>query len=197
MIYSSGYLYVVDHTDLYPPASPLRMVRRNSRPPTAAAGAQGIAADASGNLYVGQNGAISIVNISTQATQSFVGNGSSTSVPNDGNGTAARLSAAPYPLFDPVSGNIFFADSGSDLIREASTSFPLTVTTLAGQYASTGGPVASATASQARFNPVGPMVNDGTYLYAFDQLDIRKIDPTSGAVTSTSFSEPVARRLYQ
>jgi sugar lactone lactonase YvrE len=141
---------------------------------------EGIAVDASGNVYISDTSNSEIRKISSGAVVStFAGQAGSPGAAN-GTGTAASFNM-PVGLGVDGSGNVYVADAGNDDIREISTGG--VVITLAGT-GSTGS--TNATGTSASFdNPTGVAVDASGNVYVADQNNqlIRKI--TSGGVVST------------
>lgn len=125
---------------------------------------QGVAVDASGNVYVAdtQNSTIRLIdtsgNVSTLA--GLAGNTGST----NGTGSAASFKY-PQGITVDVAGNIYVADTGNDLIRMVTPAG--IVTTLAGTTGVTG--TANGTGTNAQFKlPASIAVDALTNLYVAD-----------------------------
>ena len=142
---------------------------------------QGIAVDASGNLYVADSTNSAIRKIDTSGNVTTLA-GAGTSGFLNGQGTAARFSN-PQGVAVDASGNVYVADSTNGAIRKVDTS--ANVTTLAGgggRGSSDGQGVA------AKFwNPQSVVVGLSGSIYVADTSNntIRKID-SSGNVTTTA-----------
>ena len=141
---------------------------------------EGVAVDASGNVYVADTSNSEIRKITAGAiVATFAGTAGS---PGAGNGTGTGASFDnPVGIAVDGSGNVYVADSGNDDIREISTAG--VVITLAGT-GSTG--FTNATGTSASFdNPTGVAVDASGNVYVADQTNdsIRKIAP--GGVVST------------
>src|SRR5208283_3797031 len=80
---------------------------------------EGVAVDASGNLYIGDvdNQRIRAVNLSTGIITTIAGNGTSGFSGDGGLATAAEL-AGPFGVAVDASGNVFIADAPNDRVRE-------------------------------------------------------------------------------
>jgi sugar lactone lactonase YvrE len=139
----------------------------------------GIAADASGNLYVGDqfNEKVRLVTPAGVVT-TLAGNGNWGSV--DGTGTSATF-YYPTGVTVDASGNIFVTDLGGNTIREVSPVGVVTTVAGTGGTGSLNGPAASATFSE----PSGIAVDGSGNLYITDASNnkIRKI--SSGGTVST------------
>ena len=147
-------------------------------------GPMGVAADASGNLFIADrfNGRIRkvtpqgiISTVAGNATQGLGGVG--------GAGTSAQLSV-PVGVAVDASGNLFIADSGSSLIRKVTPQG--TISTVAGNggsgfFSGDGGPATSAQLS----GPVGVAVDASGNLFIVDGRAPRVLKVTSqGTITS-------------
>jgi sugar lactone lactonase YvrE len=142
---------------------------------------QGLAIDASGNLYVAEAGSHRIRKVSPfgQVTHYVGGIGVSGSV--DGSPISARFNG-PTDVAVDAAGNIYVTDSGNHAIRKISTNG--TVTTLAGSMGQAGN--TNATGSAARFRtPQGIAVDGNGTVYVADTGNqvIRKV--TSGGIVTT------------
>ena len=141
----------------------------------------GIAVDASGNVYVTErvNGTvrkITVDGIVTTVAGSPMQPGSA-----DGTGTAARF-AAPSGIAVDAVGNLYVADTGNHTIRKITAAG--VVSTLAGLAGSSG--TTNGTGSAARFSsPRGIAVDGSGNVYVAEPMSetIRRITP-SGTVTT-------------
>ena len=141
---------------------------------------EGVAVDASGNVYVADTSNDIIRKISAGANVStFAG---ITGAPGHANGIGTSASFdSPVGIAVDSSGNVYVADSANDDIREISTTG--VVITLAGT-GSTG--FSNGTGIAASFdNPTGVAVDASGNVYVADQTNdsIRKI--SSGAIVTT------------
>jgi len=143
----------------------------------------GVAVDASGNVYVGENGTNLIREVSPQGVVStFAGSGAAGFI--NATGTAATFTN-PQGLAVDAIGNIYVADYGNNLIREISPAG--VVSTLAGN-GNQG--AADSTGMAASFNkPTAVAVDAAFNVYVADYGNnlIRKISP-AGAVTTLAGS---------
>jgi sugar lactone lactonase YvrE len=147
-------------------------------------GPEGVAVDASGNVYVADTGNSVIRKISAGAiVTSLAGTANVTGFTN-GSGASA-LFHTPIGIAVDGSGNVYVADSGNDDIREINPSG--VVITFAGT-GSTG--FTNGTGTAASFdNPTGVAVDASGNVYVADQTNdaIRKISP-AGVVSTLAGS---------
>ncbi len=130
-----------------------------------------IAADALGNLYVGDAGNNAIRKISTAGAVSTLA-GSGLALFNNGIGTAASFSN-PWGVAVDSSQTVFVSDAFNSVIRKISSSGQ--VTTFAGNRVAGH---LDGLATSANFNlPSGIAVNSAGVVYVVEQSYIRKIVP--------------------
>ncbi|GAB6392971.1 MAG: NHL repeat-containing protein [Treponematales bacterium] len=132
---------------------------------------QGIAVDASGNIYVADTGNNRIRKITSSGVVSTIA-GSRTAGYGDGTGTAAWFSA-PQGIALDASGNIYVADTGNNRIRKITPE--RVVTSLAG---TTSAGYAEGTGTAVRFSaPQGIVIDNAGAIYVSDTNNnrIRKI----------------------
>jgi len=139
-----------------------------------------IAADVAGNVYVADGENIGVIRKITPDGLVSILAGSSMNGSANGTGTLASFSYI-YGLAVDLSGNIYVADAGNNMIRKVTPAG--VVTTLAGN-----GTVGSqnGTGTAASFNfPCGVAVDEVGYIYVSDSGNglIRKISP-AGLVTT-------------
>jgi serine/threonine-protein kinase len=187
----SGTLYVADYgNDVIRKISPAGVV--STLAGTGAIGAdngvgtaatfnlpEGVAVDASGNVYVADNGNNMIRKITPAGVVSTFA-GSSTAGSANGTGTSASFNS-PFGVAVDAAGNVYVADSGNNLIRKITPSG--VVSTLAGSGARGAN---NASGSAASFNtPSGVAVDASGNVYVADENNnqIRKI--TAAGVVST------------
>ena len=174
---ASGILYVLDYGGIrkVTPAGAVTTFVNNSSS-IGLNSSYGIAADASGNLYVANTNYHRINKVTPTGTvTTFAGSG--TAGNTDGTGTAARFTF-PYGIVTDKSGNLYVADTGNGLIRKVTSTGA--VSTFAG---STAG-YADGTGTAAKFNaPKGIAIDASNNLYVTDNNRIRKITST-GVVTT-------------
>ena len=143
-------------------------------------GPNGIAVDASGNVYVADTYNSTIRKITSGGVVTTLAGTAGVLGSTDGTGSGASF-VFPTGVAVDVSGNVYVADSSNETIRKITSAG--VVTTLAG--AQTGGS-ADGTGSVARFNfPTGVAVDSSGNVYVADQNNriIRKI--TSAGVVTT------------
>ena len=149
---------------------------------------QGMATDASGNVYVADQGNHAIRRIASNravstVAGSFTGSGAAGfSGSADGAAKTTARFNKPADVAVDASGNIYVADSGNHAIRKISTNG--TVTTLAGAMGAAGN--TNATGSSARFrSPQGIAVDGNGTVYVADTGNqvIRRIT-ANGAVST-------------
>lgn len=150
-------------------------------------GTAGVAPDASGNIYVADNGNDTIRMISAAGVVSTVAGSAGVQGVVDGTGTAARFYDPQNLAYDPTSGNVFVADGQGNVIRKVTPAG--VVTTFAGTPVS-GGPATAGssdgTGGAAQFSdPTGIGVDNQGNIYVSDTGNdtIRKITP-AGVVTT-------------
>lgn len=144
---------------------------------------ESVAVDASGNIYVADNGNNEIRKITPAGLVSTIA-GNGTAGKDNGKGSTATFNS-PFGLAVDASGNIYVADSGNNLIRKITPDG--TVSTFAGS-GSKG--AHDADGIQATFNtPAGLAIDASGNLYVSDENNniIRKITP-SGTVTKVAAS---------
>jgi sugar lactone lactonase YvrE len=148
-------------------------------------GPAGLALDASGNLYIGEDYVGRVRKVTPGGTIStYAGSGLSGPVGDGGPATAARLSEALGIVVDSA-GNLYIAEGHGDRIRKVTTGG--IISTIAGLgsagFSGDGGP---ATAANLNY-PAGLALDAAGNLYFSDQYNyrIRKID-LSGTITTVA-----------
>jgi sugar lactone lactonase YvrE len=155
----------------------------------------GIAVDASGNVYVADEGSDEIREITPGGVVSTIAGKAQTPGFANGTGTNAQFNH-PEGVAVDASGNVYVADTQNSLIREITPTVSggvttWTVSTLAGQTGTIG--FADGTGTAAQFNlPIGVCVDADTpvNVYVADTVNctIRRI--ASGGVVTTLAGEP-------
>lgn len=148
-------------------------------------GPAGVAADASGNVYVADTGNSTIRKIAAGGAVTTFAGAAGVAGSSDGAGAAARFNAPEGIAVDSV-GNVYVADSNNNTIRKITSGG--TVTTLAGVAGQSGS--LDGAAGSARFNgPYALAVDSSGTVYVSDLFNatIRKID-ISGTVSTLAGS---------
>jgi sugar lactone lactonase YvrE len=142
---------------------------------------QGLAADATGNVYVADRDNQSIRKITPDGTVSTAAGSAASASANDGKGPKARF-YRPSGIAVGSSGALFVSDTGNFTIRKISPAG--VVSTIAGREGEGG--YANGPAASARFNfPQGIAIDTAGNVYVADNAShaIRKIS-TGGIVTT-------------
>jgi sugar lactone lactonase YvrE len=143
----------------------------------------GIAADASGNIYVADSGNETIRKITPAGVVTTLAGTAGTLGSADGTGTAASFTN-PEGVAVNASGNVYVADSGDNKIRMVTSAGVVTTLAGGGDYTTSGS--ADGTGTVASFNyPEGIAVDTSGNLYVADTVNntIRKV--TSEGVVTT------------
>ncbi len=149
----------------------------------------GIAVDASGNLYVADSINYTIRKITPTGVVSTLAGSARVLGTTDGTGSAARFNT-PYGVVVDASGNAFVTDAANHTVRKVTSSG--VVTTLAGSAGGSG--TSDGTGSAARFfGPTGLAIDASGNLYVADSNNniVRKLT-SSGVVTTLAGSPGVA-----
>jgi sugar lactone lactonase YvrE len=146
-------------------------------------GAEGVAADGSGNLYVAERVGAAVRKVTTQGVATTLAGSFGQEGSADGVGGAARF-RNPTRLAADSAGNVYVTDTGNSTIRKISPAG--SVTTLAGQVGACGTTDGGGTLAQF-CNPQGIALDQAGNLFIADTRNhtIRKIDP-SGLVTTVA-----------
>jgi streptogramin lyase len=152
---------------------------------------QSLAVDASGNIYVVDNGNNAIRKITPDGVVSTLAGSGATGSAN-GTGKSASFNS-PFGIAIDAAGNVYVADSGNNLIRKITPDG--VVSTFAGSGVKGAG---NGTGAAASFNtPAGLAVDAAGNIYVSDENNnlIRKIS-TAGAVTTIAVksTKSLARR---
>ena len=142
----------------------------------------GVAADASGNVYVADTGNHTIRLITSAGAVSTIAGTAGSYGSADGTGAAARFNAPVAVALDGA-GNLFVADYNNSTIRKIvlSSGAVTTLAGMAGSYGATDG-----TGMAATFNgPQGIAIDGSGNLYIADTFSyaVRKVSP-AGVVTT-------------
>jgi sugar lactone lactonase YvrE len=145
-------------------------------------GAQGIAVDSAGNVYVADTGNNRIRRISNGVITTVAGKG----VRNDASGDNGPAVSAdlflPYGVAVDSAGDLYIADYGNSRVRKVSHGV---ITTVAGNgtqgTAGDGGPATSA----QLYNPSGVAVDSAGDLYIADESNASRIRKVAGGIIST------------
>lgn len=144
---------------------------------------RGLAVDASGKVWVADSSNQLIRQISASGTVTTLAGATGYASfydPGDGKGTLARF-LQPLAIVVDSQGTAFVADAMHNTIRKVLGDG--TVTTLAGKVGGNG--AVDGTGSSAMFAALASLTIDRTgILYATDMGAIRRIDPTTGSVTT-------------
>jgi sugar lactone lactonase YvrE len=142
---------------------------------------EGVAVDATGNVYIADTVASTIRRISPGGAVTTLAGSAGASGSTDGAGSSARFSN-PEGIAVDGAGNVYVADTSNLIIRKITPNG--VVSTLAGTANTPGS--ADGAGAAARFSyPTGIAVDHAGYLYVADEANstIRKITP--GGVVST------------
>jgi sugar lactone lactonase YvrE len=146
-------------------------------------GAEGIAADGNGNLYVAERNSSTIRKITPQAVVTTIAGAAGATGNADGAGAFARFDQ-PRRLAADQDGNVYVADTGNSTIRRVSSEGA--VTTVAGRAGVCGS--ADGNGGGARFcAPQGIALDRHGNLYVTDTFNhtVRRVD-AAGAVTTVA-----------
>src|SRR5439155_21527331 len=147
----------------------------------------GVAVDAAGNLFIADtsNNRIRRVDVATQVISTVAGNGTYGSSGDGGPATSAQL-GLPSGVAVDSGGNLFIADSGTNLVRRVDSAKGI-ITTVAGgggHGTGDGGPATSANL----FGPLSVAVDNGGNLFINDaeHFRIRRVDAATGIITTVA-----------
>jgi invasion protein IalB len=149
---------------------------------------QGVALDASGNIYIADrfNHRIRKITASTGVITTIAGTGTSGSSGDGGQATAALVSN-PQGIALDANGNIYIGDTGNQRIRKVTASTGI-ITTIAGTGTSgSSGDGGQATAAQLS-TPVGVAVDASGNIYIGNQTAhrVRKITASTGVISTAA-----------
>lgn len=146
-------------------------------------GPEGIAIDASGNLYIADSANNRIRKVSGGTIATFAGTQTAGFSGDNGAATSAQLND-PEGVAVDAAGNVYIADSGNDAIRKVSTSGTITTVAGTGQtgFSGDGGPATSAQLSYPRGVTVDSLGN--LYIADFGNGRVRKV--SNGTITTVA-----------
>jgi sugar lactone lactonase YvrE len=146
-------------------------------------GAEGIASDGHGNLFVAENAGSTIRKVTAQGVVTTLAGAAGQAGDIDGTGNTARFNG-PTRLAVDSNGNVYVTDTGNSTIRKISPAGA--VLTIAGQGGTCGALDGSGTAAQF-CNPKGIALDPSGNLWVADTKNntIRKIDQ-AGHVTTVA-----------
>ena len=143
----------------------------------------GVAADASGNVYIADTYSYRVRRVSASGTIATVAGTGNCCYGGDGGAATSALLSVPDGLALDSSGNLYIADSGNNRIRKVSSGG--TISTIAGTssqgYSGDGGPAAAA----RLFTPVGVAVDNGGNLRISDSGNARIRSVTASGTIAT------------
>jgi sugar lactone lactonase YvrE len=160
-------------------------------------GPEGIALDASGNLYIADegNGVIRKVAASTGIITTVVGYfpGSLVGYSGDGGPAVKALLNSPSGVAVDASGNLYIADTLNNVIRKVSASTGIITTAAGNGYGAGinsggfGGDAGPATKAELSY-PEGVTLDASGNLYISDTLNmrVRKVDASTGIITTVA-----------
>ncbi|PZF71893.1 NHL domain-containing protein [Taibaiella soli] len=147
----------------------------------------GVALDTAGNIYIAEASGYRIrkITVSTGIITTIAGVGTSG---NTGDGAAATLAKlnTPRSISVDIAGNVYIADNGNYKIRRVDV-VTGNISTIAG-IGTNGSAGDGAAATLAQVNPMGVVVDANNNVYIADNNNhkIRKIDGTTGIITTIS-----------
>ncbi len=151
-------------------------------------GPQGIAIDASGNLYISETNGSRVRKISGGTIATYAGTGAP-GYSGDGSAAASAQLNSPMGLAFDSSGNLYIADSNNSRVRKVSAG-GTTIATVAGNGVCCGSSGDGGAATSAQLNgPQGVAVDSIGNLYIADTNNnrVRKVDG-SGNITTIAGS---------
>jgi uncharacterized protein (TIGR03437 family) len=142
---------------------------------------QGVATDASGNVYISDAGRILRVAHGTAILSAVAGGGTMVSSPSDGPALSVRIT--PTYLAVNSSGNLLFLDSS--MLRQLNLQ-QAAITTIAGQYATNGSTGDNGPAAAALLNaPMQFCLDSAGNIYIVELAGyVRRIDAATGVITT-------------
>ena len=169
-------------------------------------GADGVAVDASGDVYIADPGTDVVEKVTPGGTLSIFAGTGSQGPPTAGPATSSELNG-PQGVAVDSSGNVYIADTGNSLVEKVTPAGTLSV--VAGIVRSSGPPTAGAATSSELDQPGGVAVDGTGDIYIADSSNsvVEKVTPTgtlsifagivasygaptAGAATSSSLNTP-------
>ena len=152
----------------------------------------GVATDASGNVYIADNGADVVVKVNSSGQLSIVAGNGNYGSPTAGPATSSSL-ARPYGIASDASGNLLIADTLNNVIEKVDTSGQLSIFAGTGNSGSpTAGPATSSDLQQPQgvaFDASGNVYIADTQNWLIEEVGA---PPTSLYITSTALAQPTA-----
>jgi sugar lactone lactonase YvrE len=149
----------------------------------------GIALDAAGNLYIGDQARVRMVNAGTGVIKTVAGSGAYGFSGDGGPATSASLTASQGLALD-TSGNLYIADAGNNAIRKVTAATGI-INTVAGQGGYTGmgysGDGGAATSAKLSY-PAGVGVDaaGNVYIADTDNYVLREVTAADGNINTIS-----------
>ncbi|MDR3679780.1 MAG: T9SS type A sorting domain-containing protein [Flavipsychrobacter sp.] len=147
----------------------------------------GMDVDASGNLYIADDGHNQIVKVTPSGTATVIAGTGTAGFSGDGGSASLAKLSRPTSVAVDKNGNVYIADYLNNRIRKIDAATNI-ITTIAGTsssgFSGDGGAATSATLS----HPVSVTVDDGLRVYFSDMRNnrVRVIDPTSGNICTVA-----------
>ncbi len=140
---------------------------------------QGVAVDASGNLYIADTGDSRIRKVANGVITTVAGNGTAGYSGDGGPAVNAQL-AGPIGVAVDGGGNLYISDTSNDRVRKVAGG---SINTIAGNgsfdFSGDAGP-----ATNAQLNPTGVAVDNNGNVYIADFQDYRIRKVTNGVITT-------------
>ncbi|MCK6684011.1 MAG: hypothetical protein L6R30_16540 [Thermoanaerobaculia bacterium] len=150
--------------------------------------AGGLALDASGNVYIADEGnnRIRRVDVSSGVITTFAGNGEAGNTGDGGPATLATLSG-PKSIGLDASGNFYIADTGNNRIRRVAFATGIITTVAGGSEAGFDGDGGPATAGRLK-SPAGLALDASDNLYIADRSNnrVRRVAAGTGIISTVA-----------
>ncbi len=154
----------------------------------------GVAADSFGNIFFSDTGnnVVRMLDAFGNVT-TVAGGGSRAGLAGDGGAATSAMLVQPTYVAVDSAGNLYIAESGSNVVRRVTMSASKTITTVAGNYTAGFSDGVAATAGQLN-NPQGLVVDGSGVLYIADSGNqrIRRVDPLTGVISTFAGSSSQA-----